>query len=148
MVCFCFDLHLHLMHLLLRGRIPLRMLASVCLQHAALHHALGGGNNRSLCTPVHSDSVVVRVCVLARLASALWPDGVRFLYASLLARRGPVPDDRELRENREFTYVRWSARSARCRLADFGPARRAVLDGGAGCSGVASNSRPTSGELP
>ena len=46
MVCLCFDLHLHVLHLLLRGRIPLRMLASVCLQHATLHHALGGGGAR------------------------------------------------------------------------------------------------------
>ena len=65
---------------------------------------LGGvTNNRLLSTSVHSESVVVRVCVLARLASALWPDGVRFLYASLLARRGPVPESQ--RESHKIIMV-------------------------------------------
>ena len=60
-------------------------------------------NNKLLSTSVHSDSVVVCVGVLARLGSALWPDEHLFLHASLLARRGPVPESQ--RESGEVLMV-------------------------------------------
>ena len=45
------------------------------------------------------------MCVLARLASILWPDGHHFLCASPLARRGPVLRAESQREPREFLMV-------------------------------------------